>query len=95
MCAGVGARSVGTVPTRVARRTFRIRNLARTVTATAVLALLGGCHGDIAGREPACVVCGRSTDLELHHLSYDQLGHEQHEDLVPMCHRDHELWHDV
>jgi hypothetical protein len=34
-----------------------------------------------------CMVC-RSTRVQLHHLSYEHVGHEPLDDLVPLC-RDH------
>jgi len=47
--------------------------------------------------DPACMVCERawtSTD-DLHHASYDQLGHEPDADLVPMCRPCHQALHRI
>jgi hypothetical protein len=44
------------------------------------------------GTEPTCVVCGGPWTLrngDLHHRSYDRLGHEADTDLIPLdrpCH---------
>lgn len=42
-----------------------------------------------------CAVCDRvwTLDDDLHHASYDRLGHETHGDLVPLCRRCHEDLH--
>jgi hypothetical protein len=34
-----------------------------------------------------CEGCGRRKGVELHHLSYERLGSELDEDLVPLCSR--------
>ena len=38
-----------------------------------------------------CGVCQRvcGHDSQLHHLTYDRLGHEEHEDLIALCKRCH------
>lgn len=50
------------------------------------------------GEEPVCVACGQPWTLndDLHHRSYRRLGHEAHEDLLPL-HRMpcHERLHDA
>lgn len=40
------------------------------------------------GQEPACHICGRPWSLhggDLHHRSYQRLGHETDTDLIPLC----------
>ena len=43
------------------------------------------------------MVCLRTWTLsdDLHHASYDQLGHEPNTDLVPMCRACHQALHRV
>jgi len=36
-----------------------------------------------------CAVCGSDNLLEVHHLTYDRLGHEHGDDLVTLCHDCH------
>jgi hypothetical protein len=36
-----------------------------------------------------CAACGSWKRIQLHHVSYDQLGHEPVQDLGPLCHKDH------
>jgi hypothetical protein len=47
--------------------------------------------------DPACVVCDRAWTLsdDLHHASYDQLGHERGADLMPMCRPCHDAMHRI
>jgi 5-methylcytosine-specific restriction endonuclease McrA len=48
------------------------------------------------GREPTCAVCGDPWTLrhgDLHHRSYDRLGHERFDDLTPICRRCHQAAH--
>src|SRR5215203_4685195 len=40
-----------------------------------------------------CQRCGRKRDLEVHHLTYDRLGHEWDEDLTVLCTLCHRLHH--
>jgi hypothetical protein len=42
-------------------------------------------------------VCARTWTLtdDLHHTSYDQLGHEPDADLLPMCRSCHEALHRI
>lgn len=47
------------------------------------------------GAPAACAVCGATTTLELHHLDYQRLGAERHEDLVALCAEHHKRVHDV
>ncbi|GAA1835965.1 hypothetical protein GCM10009795_096440 [Nocardioides hankookensis] len=47
---------------------------------------------------PVCLVCGRLWTLregDLHHVTYDRLGAEAFEDLVPLCRTHHEALHDL
>jgi hypothetical protein len=48
------------------------------------------------GTPPACLVCDQEWNLRsghLHHLTYERLGHEEDEDLVPLCARHHRQLH--
>ena len=49
------------------------------------------------GRDPTCVVCDRpwALDHDLHHVSYDNLGAERDEDLLPACRGCHEALHRI
>jgi hypothetical protein len=49
------------------------------------------------GHDPSCVVCDRTWTLEhdLHHASYDNLGAEGDEDLLPACRGCHEALHRI
>ncbi len=50
------------------------------------------------GSEPTCVVCGKPWSLrrgDLHHRSYDRLGHEADYDLVPLDRTCHARLHQV
>lgn len=40
-----------------------------------------------------CAVCGSEEWSDLHHMSYDRLGDELHEDLVALCRDDHDRLH--
>jgi len=41
-----------------------------------------------------CQVCCSSERLEVHHRTYERLGHEQPADLVVLCRRCHQVFHD-
>jgi hypothetical protein len=47
--------------------------------------------------DPMCAVCEQAWTLtdDLHHASYDQLGHEPDADLVPMCKPCHRALHRI
>ena len=50
------------------------------------------------GSEPSCRVCGRPWSLrrdDLHHRSYERLGHEHITNLVALCRRCHDKVHAV
>lgn len=50
------------------------------------------------GSEPRCAVCSAPWLLsrdDLHHRSYERLGHERHTDLVAMCRTHHTALHDL
>jgi len=52
----------------------------------------------LTGSPPVCLVCGRRWSVRsghLHHLTYQRLGAEEPEDLMPMCSRDHGRLHAV
>ena len=36
-----------------------------------------------------CVACGTREKVHLHHLRYNRLGAERHEDVMPLCHDHH------
>ena len=40
-----------------------------------------------------CQLCGRQERLQVHHNSYENLGHELPEDLVVLCQSCHEKFH--
>ena len=40
-----------------------------------------------------CQVCGRRSDLQVHHNDYSRLGGELPTDLVVLCKEHHELFH--
>ena len=41
-----------------------------------------------------CQGCGTVNNLQVHHKSYERLGHERLEDLVTLCRKCHRLVHD-
>lgn len=45
----------------------------------------------------ACAVadCSTSAILHLHHITYDRLGHEHDDDLIPLCEFHHALVHNI
>jgi hypothetical protein len=50
------------------------------------------------GAEPTCVACGAPWTLrhgDLHHRSYDRLGHERPDDVSAMCRACHGLLHAI
>ena len=50
------------------------------------------------GAPAVCMVCGGKWSLgrgDLHHRTYDRLGHELFEDLVPLCREHHTALHDI
>lgn len=42
-----------------------------------------------------CVKCGKAMNLCVHHLTYENLGHEQLEDLITLCKKCHSELHGV
>ena len=42
-----------------------------------------------------CAACGRSRGIDLHHHTYERLGHEPDADLVLLCRADHDLVHTI
>ena len=40
-----------------------------------------------------CAACGSWKKIQLHHVSYDNLGNEPDQDLVPLCFKDHRNAH--
>jgi hypothetical protein len=53
---------------------------------------------DAHGTEPTCVVCGGPWTLrcgDLHHRSYDRLGHEANTDLIPLDRACHTRLHQI
>lgn len=43
-------------------------------------------------RPQTCLVCG-DKDVDLHHQTYERLGRERFEDVVPLCRTHHEMVH--
>jgi 5-methylcytosine-specific restriction endonuclease McrA len=39
-----------------------------------------------------CVVCWATEGLEVHHLTYERLGHEPLSDLITLCAKHHEIF---
>jgi hypothetical protein len=44
-------------------------------------------------KQPHCQRCGRAADLNVHHVSYENLGHETDADVVVLCSVCHRLHH--
>lgn len=44
--------------------------------------------------EYKCAMCGSSRNLNVHHITYENLGEEKDEDLTVLCQRCHETLHD-
>lgn len=42
-----------------------------------------------------CHICGSSRNLNVHHLTYERLGHEDMEDLMTLCRSCHEKVHEI
>lgn len=40
-----------------------------------------------------CSICGKTKRIELHHITYARLGHEQMDNVRPLCHFCHALTH--
>ena len=40
-----------------------------------------------------CEVCSRFGELQIHHLSYERLGHEHDDDLLAVCDSCHRTFH--
>ena len=41
-----------------------------------------------------CRICADTAALEVHHNTYERLGHERAADLVVLCRKCHQLFHD-
>jgi hypothetical protein len=41
-----------------------------------------------------CRICAATAALEVHHNTYERLGHERAADLVVLCRKCHQLFHD-
>ena len=41
-----------------------------------------------------CRMCGAVDGLEVHHNTYERLGHERDADLIVLCRHCHQLFHD-
>jgi hypothetical protein len=55
-------------------------------------------HVETTSAEPTCAVCDQTWTLnrdDLHHRTYDRLGHELHSDLIPLCRTHHRAVHDL
>lgn len=40
-----------------------------------------------------CQICGSALNLEVHHITYDRLGHEADDDLIAVCKKCHNALH--
>ena len=50
------------------------------------------------GGEPVCAACAQAWSLhhgDLHHRCYDRLGHEQFDDVTPLCRACHDQLHRI
>ncbi len=53
---------------------------------------------DLEMRDPMCLACGGKWTLQhgdLHHRSYEHLGHERFNDLMPLCRNCHDKVHKI
>jgi 5-methylcytosine-specific restriction endonuclease McrA len=41
-----------------------------------------------------CRICAATSALEVHHNTYERLGHERPADLIVLCRSCHKLFHD-
>lgn len=48
----------------------------------------------VKARDQVCQLTGATTNLEVHHITYDRLGNEDLSDLVLLCREAHQLVHD-
>lgn len=50
-----------------------------------------------ADGEPACIGCDQqwTLDDDMHHVTYERLGDESHDDLWPMCRECHDFVHTI
>ena len=44
-------------------------------------------------RGEKCEICGHAKNLQVHHFHYDNLGHEEPDDLIILCAYHHMLEH--
>jgi hypothetical protein len=44
--------------------------------------------------EKRCAACGSVDEVQLHHLSYEKMGREPNDDLMPLCQICHSLVHE-
>ncbi|MSR87929.1 MAG: hypothetical protein EXS69_02080 [Candidatus Zambryskibacteria bacterium] len=45
--------------------------------------------------EKNCVACESAEHIDLHHMTYDRLGSERDEDLIPLCKVCHDQYHTI
>lgn len=45
-----------------------------------------------SGHSKACVICG-DNEVQLHHVTYANLGNEKYEDVIPLCQMHHATIH--
>jgi hypothetical protein len=50
-------------------------------------------RNEYAKRHDRCEICTSGRSLQVHHLSYERLGHERDEDLVVVCELCHRAIH--
>ena len=42
-----------------------------------------------------CAICNRGGRLDLHHRTYERLGHEHFTDVIPLCIECHKKFHEI
>jgi 5-methylcytosine-specific restriction endonuclease McrA len=45
-------------------------------------------------KRKSCTLCKSRNDIHLHHITYNRLGREQLNDVIPLCGECHELIHE-
>lgn len=48
-----------------------------------------------SGLDRGCFVCGRKSNIQFHHLTYERLGRELPGDVMPLCASHHRRLHNI